>query len=136
MENRNYRNIAIECQKIGDNNKAIKFFLMGIENGESLACIDMTLEMKYISDNYKYSEESLQALNPKSFDYYLDLGINMGCLDCMFYKAREQYFGEYLKYSKEEALTTFLYLESKGYEPDYFDDDYSISDYIEMLKSK
>ena len=83
-----------EHLRAGDNNKAIKCFLEAIDEEDPLACIDMVLEIKYKSDDYEYDIESLEAISPEKFEYYLDLGIDLDSLDCMFYKARELVVGE------------------------------------------
>lgn len=132
----NYRSMAYECLEIGENNEAIKFLLKAIDAGDALACIDMALEIKYINNDYDYSDESLEAIHPSKFGYYLDLGIKLGSLDCMFYKAREQVIGDGLiELNSLDAYKTFLKLKELDYEPDYFDDDYSIDDYLNISKN-
>ena len=131
-----YREMAYECLEEGENNDAIKYFIKAIEEGDALACIDMALEIKYISIDYDYTAKSLEAIQPSKFGYYLDLGIELGSLDCVFYKAREQFMGDGLiEFNTEEAKKAFIKLKELDYEPDYFDDDYSIDDYLNILKN-
>lgn len=135
MEKLNYREMAYECLEDGENNEAIKCLLKAIEEGDALACIDMALEIKYISVDYDYTDESLEAIHPSKFGYYLDLGISLGSLDCMFYKAREQVIGDGLiELNSADAYEAFLKLKESGYEPYYFDDDWLIEDYLNILK--
>ena len=135
MEKSKYREMAYECLEDGENNDAIKYLLKAIEEGDALACIDMALEIKYPRSDYEYNHESLAAIQPSKFGYYLDLGIELGSLDCMFYKAREQFMGDGLiEFNTEEAKKAFIKLKELDYEPDYFDDDYSIDDYLNILK--
>ena len=131
----NYRSMAYECLEIGENNEAIKLLLKAIDAGDALACIDMVLEIKYINNDYDYSDEALEAIHPSKFGYYLDLGIKLGSLDCMFYKAREQVIGDGLiELNSADAYEAFLKLKELDYEPDYFDNDYSIDDYLNISK--
>ena len=136
MNNGYYRNLAIDYQKEGDNNKAIEYFLMAIDNGDALACIDMAVEVKYPDLRYKYTKDSIKAINSNKLEYYLDLGIAMGSLDCMFYKARELVFGDYLVKNNEEAYKLLIYLQQQEYDTDYLDDDYTVDDYIDIINKE
>ena len=134
MEKLDYREMAYDFLNEGDNNKAIKYFLKAIEEGDALACIDMALEIKYPKSDYEYNHESLEAIHPSKFGYYLDLGIELGSLDCMFYKAREQFMGDGLiEFNTEEAKKAFIKLKELDYDPDYLDDG-SIDDYLNIIK--
>ena len=131
-----FRLKGYEFLSAGDNNKAIEYFLKAIDEGDALACIDMVLEIKYVNDNYIYSEESLEAISPEKFEYYLDLGIYLDSLDCMFYKAREQLIGDgFIDYNHKEAFRALKRLKERNYEPVYFDEDYSIDDYLEIARN-
>lgn len=129
---KDFRSIALDFEKKGDENKAIAYLLKAIEAGDALACIDMVLEIKYLREGYEYSKEALAAIDPEKFGYYLDLGIELGSLDCMFYKAREQVIGDgFIDYNAKEAYETFLKLKELGYDPRFFDEDVSaLDDYI------
>lgn len=108
-----YREMVYECLEEGENNDAIKYFIKAIKEGDSLACIDMALEIKYPRSDYEYNHESLAAIDLSKFGYYLDLGIELGSLDCMFYKAREQFMGDGLiEFNTEEAKRHLLSLKS------------------------
>lgn len=129
-----YRIKGYESLEKGDNNQAIEYFLKAIEEGDALACIDMALEVKYIDTNYDYSKETLLAIHPSKFGIYLDKGIALGSLDCMFYKAREQVIGdELIPINIKEAKQTFLKLKELNYEPTYFNEEYTVDDYINLI---
>ena len=129
-------NIAIDYACSGDYNNSIKYLLKAIELGNPDSCIEMCLNIVYKSKKYDYSDEALAAIHPSKFLYYIDLGIGMGSLDCKFYKAREQFIGDgFVEYNLAEAYKSFLELKEAEYDTEeYFDDDWSIEDYIENIK--
>ena len=127
------RDMAVDFIRNGDYNNAVKYLLMAIEAGNALACIDMVLEIKYQSPDYNYEPEILKAINDDKFGYYLDLGIKMGSLDCMFYKAREQVIGDgYIEFNAKEAYDTLIKLKELNYDTSDMDDDWSIDEYINV----
>lgn len=128
------RQIALWYSRQGDENNAIKYFLKGIEYGNPLCCIDMTYQVKYSRQGYDYSTESLLAIAPNMFEHYLDLGIDMGSLDCKFYKAREQVIGDGdIDYNFTASKDVFLELKTLGYDPyKFFEDGWSLDEYINL----
>ena len=129
-------NLAIEFANAGDDNNAIICLLRAIELGNPYACLDMCLFINYIREGYEYSEEALAAIHPSKFSYYIEKGLSMGSLDCKFYKAREQFLGDgFIALDPCAAYNSFLELKELNYDPwDYFEDDCTIDDYIEMVK--
>ena len=127
------RDMALDFIRNGDYNNAVKYLLMAIEAGNALACIDMVLEIKYQSPDYNYEPEILKEISDDKFGYYLDLGIKMGSLDCMFYKAREQVIGDgYIEFNAKEAYDTLIKLKELNYDTSDMDDDWSIDEYINV----
>jgi hypothetical protein len=135
-DNVEMRNIALDFAREGDDNNAIMCLLRAIELGNPYACIDMCFCINYTRINYQYSEEALEAIHPVKFSYYIEKGISMGSLDCKFYKAREQFTGDgFIELDAQAAYNNFLELKELNYDPwDYFEDDWTVDDYIEMLK--
>ena len=136
MDIKNERELALELERCGDYNGCVLHLKKAIDSGDALACIDMILNIKYKSSDYNYSLEAYKLIDDNMFEKYLDIGIMMGSLDCMFYKAREEVMGDgYIDYNPMNALKSFYHLKTVGYEPEYFDDDYGIDEYIEIAKS-
>lgn len=135
-DNVEMRNIALDFAREGDDNNAIMCLLRAIELGNPYACIDMCFCINYTRTNYQYSEEALEAIHPSKFAYYIDKGISMGSLDCKFYKAREQFMGDgFIELDAQAAYNSFLELKELNYDTEeYFDDDWTVDDYIDMLK--
>ena len=135
-DNVEMRNVALEYANVGDDNNAIICLVRAMELGNPYACIDLCLNIVYTRTGYKYSEEALAAIHPSKFAYYIDKGISMGSLDCKFYKAREQFMGDgFIELDAKAAYNSFLELKELNYDTwDYFEDDLTVDDYIDMLK--
>lgn len=135
-DNVEMRNIALDFAREGDDNSAIMCLVRAAELGNPYACIDLCLNIVYKRIDYKYSDEALAAIHPVKFSYYIEKGISMGSLDCKFYKAREQFAGDgFIELDAQAAYNNFLELKELNYDPwDYFEDDWTVDDYIEMLK--
>ena len=128
------RDIALWYSHQGDENNAIKYFLRGIEYGNPLCCIDMAYQVKYPLQDYDYSAESVSAIAPYMLEYYLDLGIGMGSLDCKFYKAREQVIGDgEMEFNPKSAKQSFIELKDASYDPyEFFEDEWELDEYIHL----
>ena len=129
-------NLALEFGRNGDFNNEIKFLLKALEKGSGEACIELCFNIMYKCAGYNYSKEALEACKPSKFGAYIDLGISFGSLDCKFFKAREQFIGDgYIELDPQKAYQAFLELKHLGYDPyDFFQDDWTIDDYIELVE--
>ena len=129
------RDMARKFEFYGDDNNAIKYSLKAIEYGNPLSCIDMCYQIDYKRIGYEYDELSSNALNASNYIIYIDKGIDMGSLDCMFFKARKQYQGDgYIKQDLSAALKAFKHLRECNYNPEIlFNDGWTLDDYIRRI---
>ena len=63
-----------------------------------------------VSERYEYSDESIEAMHLDDFEYYLDLGIAAGSLDCKLHKARNLLYSDLVAHDPKEAHRMFIAL--------------------------
>ena len=129
------RILALDFERLGDYESSIKCLYQAAQAGSAMAYIDLTYYIKY-PVNLELSKETLSIVDPNKFGLYIDAAIELGSVDAIFYKAREQFMGDgFIPYDFKSALELFNHLATLEYDPyDVFDDDWTVQDYIVATK--